>query len=496
SSGTRPHACRRCPMPWMRTTGSPAPSRCVYSMVLVMPRHYCPVTCTASEAIAGTTRPHPRSADPASGAERRLRLVELALRDTRGNPRPSLRRGTARGGTRRPRTGVGAEEGSVLGRIGFLVGLRLVHGAVHVLRRGVEGVDLQGHVADVGDVVPLACRDHDDVVVADLTVEGQVVLRGPHLGTPAPLLDAQELVVVLVDLEPDVVAGGDGHDGQLPVRAGPQGGAVVRVLQRRGLDVDDVGRGPVVAQVDLFAHGVSPSQALAPTTSGTSIWSPSDSSPSATFVAATEDSSSGALVRIRWSKALSEAVEPAPSAVTICLYGSMVQSPAAKTPGRLVAPIPSMTTSPRSESSTASPSHSVLGSRPIWTKTPSTSSCSDSPPSRGSIVIPVTLLPSPVTSVVLLPRRMSTFGSERSLRCRTSSARISSMNSTSVTWPTMPARSIAASTPELPPPMTAIGLPLKRGPSQCGQKVTPLLRYSSSPGTPMVRQRAPVARMT
>jgi hypothetical protein len=34
---------------------------------------------------------------------------------------------------------------------------------------------------------------------------------------------------------------------------------------------------------------------------------------------------------------------------------------------------------------------------------------------------------------------------------------------------TMPARSIAASTPELPPPITATRLPLNSGPSQCGQ---------------------------
>ena len=44
--------------------------------------------------------------------------------------------------------------------------------------------------------------------------------------------------------------------------------------------------------------------------------------------------------------------------------------------------------------------------------------------------------------------------------------------------------------------MTATRLPLKSGPSQCGQKVTPLLRYSSSPGTPIWRQRAPVDSTT
>jgi hypothetical protein len=38
---------------------------------------------------------------------------------------------------------------------------------------------------------------------------------------------------------------------------------------------------------------------------------------------------------MRWSKALSAAVDPVPMAMTICLYGTVVQSPAATTPGAL-----------------------------------------------------------------------------------------------------------------------------------------------------------------
>ena len=79
-----------------------------------------------------------------------------------------------------------------------------------------------------------------------------------------------------------------------------------------------------------------------------------------------------ALVRIRWSNALSAAVEPAPRATTICLYGSVVQSPAANTPGTEVSPRSSTTISPRPvRRSTAPASHSVFGSRPICTKMPS-----------------------------------------------------------------------------------------------------------------------------
>lgn len=42
--------------------------------------------------------------------------------------------------------------------------------------------------------------------------------------------------------------------------------------------------------------------------------------------------STGEVERIRWSNALRAALEPSPMAMTICLYGTVVQSPAANTP--------------------------------------------------------------------------------------------------------------------------------------------------------------------
>src|SRR5690606_2430740 len=119
-------------------------------------------------------------------------------------------------------------------------------------------------------------------------------------------------------------------------------------------------------------------------------------------------SAAGEELRIRWSKALSAAVEPAPMAITICLYGTVVASPAANTPGTLVAPRSSMTISPRGDSSTVPFSHSVLGSRPICTNTPSRSSRCDSPVGRSLKCRPDSFLPSPNTSVVCALTMMST----------------------------------------------------------------------------------------
>ena len=57
----------------------------------------------------------------------------------------------------------------------------------------------------------------------------------------------------------------------------------------------------------------------------------------------------GAEVRIRWSKALREALAPSPTAITICLYGTVVTSPAANTPGTEVSPRASTMISPRGD---------------------------------------------------------------------------------------------------------------------------------------------------
>src|SRR3990167_3170037 len=173
--------------------------------------------------------------------------------------------------------------------------------------------------------------------------------------------------------------------------------------------------------------------------------------------------------RIRWSNALSAPLAPSPAAITICLYGTVVQSPAANTPGTLVWPLASTTISPKRLSSTVPLRNSVLGTRPICTNTPSSGTRCSSPVARSLYFRPLTLPSAPVISVVCAFTWIVTLGRLFSLLTSTASALSWSANSTRVTCSTMPARSMAASTPELPPPMTAVRLPLNSGPSQCGQ---------------------------
>jgi hypothetical protein len=63
------------------------------------------------------------------------------------------------------------------------------------------------------------------------------VLRRAELDTRAALLDAQELVVVIVRLEADVLARREAHHGQLVVLAGEEHGSERVIVERRLLDV-------------------------------------------------------------------------------------------------------------------------------------------------------------------------------------------------------------------------------------------------------------------
>ena len=81
----------------------------------------------------------------------------------------------------------------------------------------------------------------------------------------------------------------------------------------------------------------------------------------------------------RYSNADSAALAPSPAATTICLSGTVVQSPAANTPRTPVRPRASTMISPASLVSTRSSAKLVLGSRPASTKTASTASRRSSP---------------------------------------------------------------------------------------------------------------------
>src|SRR5690606_12776966 len=168
-------------------------------------------------------------------------------------------------------------------------------------------------------------------------------------------------------------AGGGQHDvARRPLRQRPpqllfqladlgrKRGLADEARRRRPPEMQVVGEGDEIGQV-AQVHGTAPP---------------------GRFQATAAAAACGLLLRMRWSNALSAAFAPSPIAITICLYGTVVASPAANTPGSEVRPAASTTISPRGLSSTVPLSHSVLGSRPIWTNTPSSSTRCESPPTR------------------------------------------------------------------------------------------------------------------
>src|SRR5205085_1524904 len=100
-----------------------------------------------------------------------------------------------------------------------------------MLRRAVDGVQPQGCTAGVADVVPRAGgHDHRELV---LDMIGNPI----NVDNAGPLLDAEELVAVLVNLFADLIAGLQRHGDELQMVARVEHPAEVLVLDRPLLDI-------------------------------------------------------------------------------------------------------------------------------------------------------------------------------------------------------------------------------------------------------------------
>ena len=101
----------------------------------------------------------------------------------------------------------------------------------------------------------------------------------------------------------------------------------------------------------------------------------------------------------------------------------------------------------------------LLAAKPICTKIPSNGKSRSSLLTRSLTRIAVTLSPFPTTFVVCEEVKISTFGKLCAFSCSTWSAFSVSANSKTVTFRQIPAKSMAASIPEFPPPITATSFP-------------------------------------
>ena len=92
---------------------------------------------------------------------------------------------------------------------------RLMNGAVRMLRRGIDGIQLNRRPASIDQVVPCSGRDDKGVILAHAGLKIQVVLCLPHVHNTLPCLNANELVQVWMHFQPDIPSDVYAHQGKL-----------------------------------------------------------------------------------------------------------------------------------------------------------------------------------------------------------------------------------------------------------------------------------------
>jgi hypothetical protein len=102
--------------------------------------------------------------------------------------------------------------------------------AVGMLRRRIDGVELEVLVPVISEVVARARRDEDEVLRADLL---RLAIED---GRAAAGDEGEHLVPVVVHLLADLPAGGDAHHDELSVRARVEHASEIAVGASRVLD--------------------------------------------------------------------------------------------------------------------------------------------------------------------------------------------------------------------------------------------------------------------
>ena len=127
---------------------------------------------------------------------------------------------------------------------------------MRVVRRGVEGIDLERLSTDVGHIVPGPCRNHDCIAVIKSLSKRQGILLCAHLSQRKAALNADKLVCIGVNFQSDFPAHRDAHEGQLQVFPRPERRAVVVVQLGQSVNVERIGFRAMVAECFVLGiHG-------------------------------------------------------------------------------------------------------------------------------------------------------------------------------------------------------------------------------------------------
>src|SRR5690554_6746950 len=121
-----------------------------------------------------------------------------------------------------------------------------MHRAMGMLRRRIDGVELDGHAASVDQVMPFSSRYKDDIVIANPSPKIQIVGAVPHDNKPLALLNPDKLIYIGMHFQTYVSFQIDAHQGKLQIITGPQGSAIIVIADCGLVDVNYKGIWPII----------------------------------------------------------------------------------------------------------------------------------------------------------------------------------------------------------------------------------------------------------
>jgi hypothetical protein len=144
------------------------------------------------------------------------------------------------------------------------VGLRDCRACLHIvgfmMGRRVNRINLHGHSADIGDVVPRASWNKDAPAVGYFAIKGQLIRCHAHLRAALARFQAQELIGLGMGLKANSTADRDRHQRQLQIAPTPGDRAIISVTLRRALNIERLRLWPnVFDPASTAAHDRFPS---------------------------------------------------------------------------------------------------------------------------------------------------------------------------------------------------------------------------------------------
>lgn len=147
----------------------------------------------------------------------------------------------------------------------FGICLGAVNGSGRMVRWGVDRGELQGTMSDVDDVVPGTAWNKQAVPLAELDLRVQTVLIAAHSNQSNTGLHTNKLIRVFMNLQTDISAGRNAHEGHLQVCPSPESCAEILVVFGGTHDVRREWPWTMVAELVFLAmiciHTILPSLA-------------------------------------------------------------------------------------------------------------------------------------------------------------------------------------------------------------------------------------------